>query len=164
MFEIYKYPIENSLAAIVKPANIITALTDKNTLQKENTRALIFSQEFVKRKEKVKSFFSEYKQQQGKVAIFGAGHSSCLLVNILGLKGEIELIIDDNTNKQGMFMPGSCLKIASPSALLNGSIKLCILSVNPNAEEEIIAKNKHFVKTGGKFLSFCTASEISLWN
>lgn len=162
-FDIHQYPIENSLVAIVKPADKITTLIDKNVLQKEIARALTFSQEFVKKKATIKSLFFEYNREKGKIAIFGAGHSSCLLVNILGLKDEIECIIDDNPNKQGLFMPGSHLPILSPSAFLNDNIKLCILSVNPNFEEKVIAKNKHFIENGGKFLSFCPASEISLY-
>ena len=163
-FKLYSYPMENSLVGIVKPADSIKEhFPNKSVLEKENARALAFSQAFPKMKDRLKSFFSDYKRDKGKTAVFGAGHNTCLMINAFELKDYVDCVIDDNKNKQGLFMPGSHLPILSPSVFLNNSINLCILNVNPTLEEDIIAKNRHFIENGGKFISFCPASEISLY-
>ena len=152
--ETYHYPLENSLVAITKAGN--TAFSpDKEAIQKEEKRAKAFAQEFEKRKAMLKSFFSGYN---GKIAVFGAGHSASAIINLFGLEN-IACVADDNEKKHGLLMPGSHLPIVS-SDVLEKDIDLCVLSVNPEAEEKIIAKKNRF---RGSFLSFSPASRRSIY-
>lgn len=164
-FEIFPYSLENCLVAILKPVEVAKpSFPDKNLLQKENSRALAFSEEFPKKKAILKSFFSDYKKNKGKIAFFGAGHTASVFINIFELRDSIECVIDDNVHKQGLVMPGSHLSIIGSSGLLEKDIKLCILSLNPDIEEKIIKKNNIFVENGGTFLSIVPTSKHSLYS
>ncbi len=163
-FELYAYLLENSLVAVVKNnKSTKPKLPDKNALKKEGNRALDFFQKYAETKERIKSFFSEFRKNNGKIAVFGAGHNACLLINVFGLKDYIECIIDDDENKQGFLMPGSKLPIIESSGLLEKDIKLSVFGLNPQVEDKIIAKNEEFIKKGGKFLSFCPMSKYSIY-
>ena len=160
-FELYHYPLENSLVAIVKNKNVNPKFPYEGALAKENNRTLGFSKEFVETKNKVNTFFSDFKKN-GKITVFGAGHTACTLINIFELEDYIDYVIDDNANKQELLMPGSHIPIRSSSVLLGNDIKLSVFSLNPRVEGKIIAKNEEFVKKGGKFLSFCPISKYSI--
>ena len=165
IFKAYPYQLENSLVAVVKNSgnsNTNPKFPDENILERETIRALNFSREYAKTKNKIKSFFSEFKKNNGKIAVYGAGHNACMLINAFELEDYIDCVIDDNANKQGLFMPGSHLPILSPSALLDRGIKLSVFSLNPGSEEQIVAKNQEFIKKGGIFLSFCPVSSYSI--
>ena len=163
IFKVYPYLLENSLVAIVKNnRNIKPEFPDKNILKMENSRALNFFREYQKTKNKIKLFFSDFKKNNGKIAVYGAGHNACLLINAFELEDYVDCVIDDNPNKQGLFMPGSHLPIVGPSALADKGIKLSIFSLNPGSEEKIIAKNEEFIRRGGIFLSFYSVSNYSI--
>lgn len=163
-FELYTYPLENSLIAIVKnDKNMNPKFLDKSALEKEISRALKFSQEFIKTKNKLKLFFFDFRKNNGKIIVFGAGHNACLLINVFELEGYIDYVIDENSNKQGLFMPGSHVPIIGSSALLEKDIKLSVFSLNPGVEEKIVTKNEEYIKKGGKFLSFCPVSKYSIY-
>ena len=104
-------------------------------------------------------YLKEYRRDQGKIALFGAGHLACAFVNFLGLKEDIAFFVDDNSNKKGLFMPGSRLPIYGSHSLLEEHIKLCLLSLNPLSEEKVIANNKNFTDQGGTFKSIFPASK-----
>lgn len=164
-FKLYNYPLENSLVAIVKiNNNVKIKFPDKKILENEKNRASTFSNQFLKIKNEIKTLFSDYKKNNKKIVVFGAGHNACLLINIFELGNFIECVIDDNKNKQDFLMPGSKLPIIGSSVLLNRDIKLCIFSLNPGIEEKIIEKNKVFVENGGNFLSFCPVSKYSIYS
>lgn len=104
---------------------------------------------------------SEFRRNQGKVALLGAGHLACTFINLLELKDHIEFAVDDNPNKRGLFMPGSRLPILGSEALLDEDIKLCLLTVSPQAESRVIANNESYVKRGGSFSSISPASKMA---
>lgn len=94
-----------------------------------------------------------HKKRGGKVAIYGAGARICSLINFLGQTPYIEFIVDDQPEKQGKFMPGSKLPIRPASALYEHSIDLCLLGVNFECEDKVIAKHPKFLEKGGTFVS-----------
>ena len=106
--------------------------------------------------------FVEALSQQGKAAILGAGHLACAFLQYLGLQEHVALVVDDNPRKQGMFMPGSRLPIRGAAALLEENVRVCLLSVNPEAEEKVLQRNRQFVERGGRFASMFMASDRAL--
>src|SRR3989338_1326597 len=159
----YPYPFENSLIAIVQPSeNIQPQVLQDKILQSEVLRAKNFAKNLEVYKEKIQNFFREFKEQNGKIALFGAGHLACTFVNIFGLKGYIECFIDDHPQKNGLFMPGSKLEIKGSRVLIDDNIKLCVLSLNPLSEKKVIANNQSFVKQGGEFTSIFGGSSCAL--
>lgn len=106
----------------------------------------VFRDEFIK-------YLREYKEKGGKMAVYGAGARACSLINFVGLKPYIEFIVDDQPEKQVLFMPGSKLPILPSDALEKQAISLCLLGVNTECEDKVISKHTEFVERGGTFES-----------
>lgn len=98
-------------------------------------------------------YLHQHKKKGGKTAVYGAGARLCSLINFVGLRPYIEFIVDDQPEKQGKYMPGSKLPILPAEALEEHSIDLCLLAVNAESEDRVIAKNAGFQKKGGCFVS-----------
>lgn len=164
-FEIFPYQMENCLVAIFRPTEENGNHShNEKILQDEKNRAIAFSQDFSRKKTLMKSYFSEYKANIGKISFFGAGHTAIVFINIFGLNDYIECIIDDNVNKQGLFMPGSQLPIIGSPILQEKNIKLSVLSLNPDIEKKIVEKHKGFIENGGEFASIIPTSELSVYH
>lgn len=162
-FKSYPYPFENSLVGIAQAqGQAIPSFSSENILRSERRRARLFAENFPKHVDKFKEFLSGYRQSKGKIALFGAGHLACTFINLLGLKDFIDFCVDDNPNKQGLFLPGSHLPIYGSSALIKENIKLCLLSLSPMSEEKIMQINQNFLAKGGTFLSIFPASKHAL--
>ena len=162
-FESFPYALENCLVGIGRPQEGITpSFPSESVLEDEKGRALSYSSGLVKKREELNRFFSEYRQNQGKIAVFGAGHRSCKFINLLELREHVEFVADDNPNKQGLFMPGSRLPICGSAALLEKDIKLCLLSISPESEDKVIQNNQDFLEHGGTFSSIFPDSKHAL--
>jgi SAM-dependent methyltransferase len=167
-FEEVPYPLESSLIAIAQlqekkdePEQKDKAKTiamDKKILNKEIERAEDFAKGFSKRKEE----WRDYLSRTNRIALFGAGHLACGFINFFKLKEFVDLVIDDNPNKKGWFMPGSALPILGSEALLGKKVELCLLSLNPRNEEKVVLKNQEFINQGGVFLSIFPSSKYAL--
>jgi len=169
-FEEAAYPLESSLIAVMQPEELKgkikgkvkdkakTIVMDKKTLAAELKVGESFAKGFSKRKEEWRSYLSK----TSRIALFGAGHLACGFINFFKLKEFVELVIDDNPNKKGLFMPGSALPILGSEALLGKKIELCLLSLNPRNEEKVVQKNQEFINQGGVVLSIFPSSKHAL--
>lgn len=97
-----------------------------------------------------------------KIAIYGAGHLSANFINFNGFHDLIEAVIDDDSKKQGLYFPGTKLRIQPPHFLLEENINICLLGLSIELEEKIIKKNYQFEKRGGVFFSILKASSRSI--
>ncbi len=161
--ESYSYPYENSLVGIAQLQTAATpAFPSESVLENEKHRVQAFAEGLPQRRRRLDRFLSEYRQNQGRVAMFGAGHLACMFINVMGLKDAIEFVVDDDSHKRGLFMPGSRLPIYGSDALIKENIKLCLTSLSPESEEKVIQKNQAFLDQGGKFASILPASKYAL--
>ena len=103
-------------------------------------------------------YLREYKEKGDKVVAYGAGCRLCSLINFIGLGPYIKFVVDDQSEKQGLFMPGSKLPILPGDELDKHSTALCLLAVNAESEEKVIAKHQAFLKKGGSFVSILPPS------
>lgn len=110
-------------------------------------------------------YLSEYKENGQKVAIYGGGCRACSLINFAGLGPHVEFIVDDQPEKQGKYMPGSRLSILPSKAIESEHINLCLLAVNAENEDRVIARHQNYLETGGRFASLHPPSErlLSVW-
>jgi len=106
------------------------------------------------------AYLHENKKKRGKTAIYGAGGRACALVNYAGLGPYIECFVDDQLEKQGLFMPGSHLPILPSSKLYSEGISLCLLGVNTENENRVLKKHKKWSEDGGEFFSIFPPSEL----
>ena len=163
-FESYSYPLENSIVVITtkskeKKSNVIHNMSIVN---KECERAYLFAEKLSERKKTVHFKLNQFKKNNGPIAIFGAGHLAVTFISIMGLSDMIDIVIDDNPNKNGMIMPIGNIKIVGSDILNKGDIKLCLLGLNPQNQSKVIEKHNSFINTGGIFSSIFPGTHLAI--
>ena len=160
-FRVFPYSDENSLVAIVR-AGPASSPKGFPQLTEEIGQADRFLRGFAEQRERYRSYFAAQRRQRGKIAFLGAGHRCGGLLNFFELRTLMEFVADDNPNKKGMFMPGCRLPILGSEELIERDIKLCCMSVRPESEDAVIARNKAFLARGGSLVSIFPDSRYSL--
>jgi len=93
------------------------------------------------------------KNKNKKIAGYGASGRGTIITNYCGLDNELlDYVIDDAPAKQGAYMPGVHLPIESSSQLSGKNRPDYILLFAWSFANEILKKNTHYVKSGGKFI------------
>jgi 2-polyprenyl-3-methyl-5-hydroxy-6-metoxy-1,4-benzoquinol methylase len=116
-----------------------------------------------------KKDFSEFllsqKREGKKIGVYGAGARVFCLINFADVASYIDVIVDDQVEKQNKFMPGGRLPIMSSEALYSVNIDICLLGVNAENENKVVAKHAEWVKSRGKFWSVLPPSErlLPIW-
>ena len=157
----FSYPIENAVVAIVKSKKNIV-LESHMDINKELDCAASYSQGFYSTKNRICEYLKNHTETKGKIAVFGAGHVASMFINLMEIKDYIEFVVDDDSNKRELYMPGSKLEIKGSNSLLIEDIGLCLLTLSPDSENKVIAKNKKFIENGGVFASVFKLSENSI--
>ncbi len=148
--ESYHYTLENSLMVIARPAASNYPIPESPQASVEDVeRAERFLSHFPQVRDAYRNRLKRFRQDQGTIAMLGAGHLSAAFLNFYELADSIAFIVDDNTNKQGLFMPGSRVPILPATALSERAAKLCLMSVRPEIEDVILKKNEAFIQNGG---------------
>lgn len=76
-----------------------------------------------------------------RIVLYGVGCRACTVVNGLGLGGLIDFAVDDQAERQGLFMPGSGLAIRPTDSLADPPVPtLCLLAVNNENDAKVAAK------------------------
>lgn len=157
-FMCYPYAFENSLVAIVR----VNGPPDCKTIPSKNVMMNRYAAAFPVVRKRLRRFLDDFNNGQGKVALFGAGHLACTYVNLFDIGRYVQFIADDSPHKQGLLMPGSRLPIVGAQALLEQDIKLCLLSLSPEAEDKVVDNNLIFTERGGIFASIFPDSRRAL--
>lgn len=158
--KVYPYPMEDSLIAVVR--NVCSEKKAVQPVQEEINRVEAFAQSFAERGRKIKNHIQYLNTHNVKTALFGAGHLSAKFINFYGLSELLSGVIDDNPNKQNLYMPGSRLPIIDSTNLDEGKIDLCLLTLNPESEQKVLKAKSDFLNQGGKFRSIFSASANSI--
>jgi len=163
LYKKYLYPVENSLVAIVRQTNDDSDQADINiSVSKQLSVGQNYANNFSKNKTIVQQYIKNYQASTGRISVFGAGHLSSMYINLMEIKDYIDFIVDDDPNKQSIYMPGSSLPVKGSDSLINEGIKLCLLSLSPESEKKVLKKNINFVENGGSFLSIFPGRENSI--
>ena len=88
-----------------------------------------------------KGRLKEFKQNQRKVVVWGAGSKGVTFLNILKAQGEIDSIVDLNPHKQGKYVPGTGHPVVSPEYLKEFQPDTVIV-MNPIYADEIAGSLK----------------------
>ncbi len=120
-----------------------------------------FRQDFEAAKQKWREQLLSHRKNGEKIAVFGAGHLAAKFINFLDLKDLIDCVIDDNTNKAGMRMPGSLLPIVPSKELAERGIKICVSTLSPESEIKVRQKLASYFDDGGQLIpAFMVAKEL----
>jgi SAM-dependent methyltransferase len=153
---VHPYPLEDSLLGIVKNEPMSGARMRREQLEPLLADGKTFARRYPELRARLQSLFSTWRREGKRVAIFGAGHLAAKFANMFSLGELIDCVIDDNPDKQNLMMPGSRLPVRGSAAL--HAIDLCLLSLNPESEQKVLAKNHAFLERGGRFLSIFASS------
>ena len=157
------YHLENSIIAIVKIEQSSTKiLPDKSMVSREIIRAENFEKLLIHKQNYIKKKLINFRENIGKIALFGAGHLSVTFLSIMKIVDLIEFVIDDNPHKNGMIMPIGGLDIVGSDYLHKSEIKLCLLGINPISQIKVIKNNNYFIDNGGMFASIFTGQSNSI--
>lgn len=117
-----------------------------------------------------RSQITEYLHTEKKsgrtIAIYGAGARAFCLINFVGLAPYIDVILDDQAEKQNKFMPGGRLPVVSSDILYSKKIDICLLAVNTENEDKVIGRHFKWVQQGGQFWSVLPPSNrlLPMWS
>lgn len=154
----YRYPFENSLAFMLKISDRAEAdVGIYGDHSSEIARAREYGAAFADTTHALRHTLRDLLRGR-QAALFGAGHLACAFVNYHGLGDLFAYAVDDNPNKQGLFLPGSRLPIRPSTALMQGDVALTLSCFAPENEDRVIAKNRAFIDRGGRFLSIFPSS------
>ncbi|MFX8786074.1 hypothetical protein ABTM90_19840, partial [Acinetobacter baumannii] len=84
----------------------------------------------------------------------GAGCRACTFTNAFELGSLIDFAVDDQKERQGLFMPGSRIGVRSPDDLKTSSSPLvCLLAVNNENEAVVTSKLEGMLDRPHKIVS-----------
>ncbi len=157
---VYPYALENSLNAIV--VNRRGAVQPPAADDRELERGRRFGAAFAGRRGECRGAIESLAADGTRVAAFGAGHLAAKFINFNGVADLLDGVIDDNPNKQRLFMPGSRLPIIGSAAMADPALGACLMSLSPESEQKVVAAKQAYVERGGRLLSMFACSPRSL--
>ena len=94
----------------------------------------------------------DLKSKKKKIVGYGAAAKGNILTNYFKIDSNIlDYIVDSTPYKQGLFTPGMHIPVYNESHLLNDKPDY-VLILAWNFSDEIIEKEKEYLKNGGKFI------------
>jgi SAM-dependent methyltransferase len=92
------------------------------------------------------------KEKGATIAAYGAAAKGSTLINYSGIGTEfVDFVVDRNTHKQGLFMPGQHIPVLAPEALLE-KMPGYVLLLAWNFADEILQQQKEYQQRGGRFI------------
>ncbi|MCX8025777.1 MAG: class I SAM-dependent methyltransferase, partial [Thermanaerothrix sp.] len=111
-------------------------LPESNELSQLYEDVQVFQKHFQNKAAFWQQQLGHLKAEGKRVVVWGAGSKGVTFLNALGIKNEIEYVVDINPRKTGMHVAGSGQRIVDPS-FLRGYYPDVILIMNPIYESEI---------------------------
>jgi hypothetical protein len=151
----YSYPLEDSLLVVARApaARDLTNLGDFSHLNESYENARNYIDLLLKRRSNLAKIFANLNSTGKRISLLGVGHLSVMFMSIMALEGAIAYVMDDDSNKHGLFLPNSGESILGSEALYSEHSMVCLVGMNPLSHERVIEKNRSYVDNGGSFLS-----------
>jgi len=112
-----------------------------------------YQKDIIQSKKDIYTFIISLKTKGKTIAGYGASGRGTILSNFCGLTSEIlDVVIDDSPVKQGLYMPGIHVPIVSSQILLSNKRPDYVVLFAWSFWEEIIERNKQYLKEGGNFI------------
>ena len=137
--KVISYPTENSILLCIKPYKKIKKIhMTQNILKKEINLGMNYAKQYQWNKKYLHKLFSDTIKKKKEIVLFGGGHLSLAFIAFYDIYRFINFIIDDDVNKNGMFMPGSSIPIKSSNELYKKDNIFLLLTVNLTSEKKLM--------------------------
>jgi SAM-dependent methyltransferase len=94
----------------------------------------------------------QLKAEDKRIAVYGASAKGSTLLNYCGLGRDIlDYVVDRSTVKQGLYTPGTHLKVHAPEKLLT-DMPDYVLLLTWNFANEILEQQSEYRRRGGRFI------------
>lgn len=133
---------------------IVTEMTKKEEDAKlyNHDTFLKFMNRVNQLKQDLNHLIIKLKNNGARIAAYGASAKGTTLLNYFGLdRTHLDFVVDRSPVKQGLFTPGTHIKIMDPTSLVNENISHALL-LTWNFADEIRQQQQEFINRGGKFI------------
>jgi hypothetical protein len=122
----------------------------------EGVNQIDYYRDFAERVEAIRSelrgLLAHLKQQGARIAAYGAAAKGSTMINSSGIGPEfVDFVVDRNTHKQGLYMPGQLIPVLAPEALVE-KMPDYVLMLAWNFADEILEQQKAYRQRGGRFI------------
>ncbi|MGA8870469.1 MAG: class I SAM-dependent methyltransferase [Candidatus Acidiferrales bacterium] len=142
---------------VEKKENVSSTVRDMLRMEAtEKVNRIDFYRDFAKRVEGIRSelrrLLEDLKGQGAHIAAYGAAAKGSTMINYSGIGTEfVDFVVDRNTHKQGLYMPGKHIPVLAPEALLD-QMPGYVLLLAWNFADEILQQQKEYQQRGGRFI------------
>lgn len=161
--DVYPLPFENSMVQLARKTGAPGPVKISAAAKAQVGMLDRYATAYEPAKRELRGLLEQVREEQGPIALFGAGHLAAAFANFMDVADLIEFVADDTPQKQGKFLPGARLPILPSGALVERDIKLCLLALSINNEDNVIGRNAAFTSAGGHFRSIFRASPRSIF-
>ena len=111
-----------------------------------------FAQDTYKKRDALIKLINNLKSKGKRIIGYGASGRATVHINFCKFNSKIlEYVIDESNERQGRFIPGMHIPIVSPNVLKKDDPDYALLFAY-NYFDEIMEKEKDFIKRGGRFI------------
>lgn len=142
---------------VEKQENVSSTVSDMlRTEAAEKVDRIDYYRDFAARVEQIRNelrgLLGRLKRQGARIAAYGAAAKGSTLINYSDIGTEfVDFVVDRNTHKQGLYMPGQNIPVLAPEALLE-RMPDHVLLLAWNFADEIFRQQEEYRQRGGRFI------------
>jgi ABC-type transporter Mla subunit MlaD len=111
-----------------------------------------FAQKVENIRTELRHLLQSLKEKGARIAAYGAAAKGSTMINYCGIGSEfVDFVVDRNTHKQGLYMPGQEIPILATEALVE-RMPDYVLLLAWNLLDEISKQQKEYQDRGGRFI------------